>query len=306
MAYQVQSALTGSGLGGSGRNYTAELWDGFDPAAFDRNPAMGHYFQDDFLSPPLWTASATTTGATGFYNAFADNTGTSTIGPAAIQGGGCKLFNTTTSQQTSLQYGPIGGQPFVFASAPKVTSFYHHVARVRFETRFQIGSVTASAQSIFVGFAGVLAALDLDNTTGDVVTSKSFFGWNIFSSTGPTLLRLLYQAAADTAPTALIANAGTQAASTWCNVGLDLNPMAPADQRCSFWFNSVKSSTYLTHAQLTATSTPTFPQSTASTAVFLSPTWMVKSIDGSDATLIVSNWRICNELLVAQGNEACA
>jgi hypothetical protein len=301
---QVQTALTeGSGIAGAGRPYTAELWDGFDPGAMDRDPALGHYFQDDFMCPPTFAANSAAGSVFGNYNGFTNATAGGTIGGAGLQGGGVKIANTTTSEMSSLQMGAVAGLPFVLATAAEDDTWpYHHVSRVRMEARFAVNTVTASAGSWFLGLAGVLAALDLDNTTGDVVTSKNFFGFHTIA-TAPTLLRFIYQAAADAAPTVVIASTGTLIANTWFRVGFDFDPSADPTERCSIWFNGVKASTFITHASAAAA---TFPRSTDGAQAFLAPTFMSKSIDGSDAFLYLGGFRISNEPIVAQGKEACA
>lgn len=86
MAYQVIPSLVGSGLAGMGRPYSAELWDGFDPAAMARDPALGHFYQSDFTGdcPVIVTNSAAANF--GNWNGFTGATA-ATVGPIAFHGG---------------------------------------------------------------------------------------------------------------------------------------------------------------------------------------------------------------------------
>lgn len=307
MAYQVQPALTAGGIAGQGRGFTAELWDGFDPAAIDRNPALGHYHQDDFFCPPVQAANIT--GNYGAYNLFTGATAGSTVGAAAAQGGGCKITTTTQHELSAVQLGPIGGQAVVFASGDEDDTWpFHHVSRVRWETRIAVPSVAAGVQSFFVGFMGVLGgSADLVNSTGALAASKSFFGFQTLGATANATLRAVYQSASNTVTQVIIASAATLVANKWFTLGFDFNPLAKPTERCSFWFNGAKQSTFLTAAlasTLPTVATTGFPGSSDTQQVFLSPTWMVKQIDTSDATVYLSQNRIFVEHLVAQGNEA--
>ena len=150
--------------------------------------------------------------------------------------------------------------------------------------------------------AGILAAADMDTgTTGDVVTTKPFVGFHTLGPTANATLRFIIQNAT-AAPTVIVASVGTLVANTWYTCGFDWNPAAPASQRMSIWFNGTKSGTYLTVADTAAN----FPLSGDTTQVPLSPTCMRTSHGGGDYAMVVGGFRICQELMVAQGNEACA
>ena len=131
MAHGVQAHLTGSGLAGHGRPYTAELWDGFDPQAMDRDQALGHYDQVDFVADCPVAATNLSVRDAGNWNIFTGAT-TTTIGPAAIQGGAVSLFGTTDNHEAYLQRGVIGSRPYALVTTSEVTAWpYHHLARVR-------------------------------------------------------------------------------------------------------------------------------------------------------------------------------
>lgn len=312
MAHGVVPAVNSGGIAGAGRQFTAELWDGFDPSAFQRNPAMGHFFQDNFLTPPVFAANSAAGSNYGNYNGFTSGTAGTTIGFSGLQGGGVRLASTTQNEMNSLQFGVYGNRPFQFVSTQEDDTWtmygadgtaqgYTHTARIRFETRAAVNSVTAGDQSIFIGFSGVLAAADLDTgTTGDVVTTKPFVGFQAIGPTANATLQFICQNA--TATPTVIATMGTLAANTWFTCGLDWDPSAPPTQRMSLWFNGAKSGTYLTATQALTN----FPLSGDTTQYQLSPAWMRSSGSGSDLAMVVGGFRVCQELRVAQGNEACA
>lgn len=304
MAYHVQPAVTGSGLAGAGRPYTAQLWDGYDPAAMLRDPSLGHFDQVDFVSDVPVVATAQSVANFGEWNAFTAATA-ATCGPTAIQGGAISLTSATDDMEVYLQRGVIGSRPYALATTSEVTAWpYHHVARVRFEFRFALSTVVAETQGWFVGLAGVVADNDLDDGTTDVVTSKNFFGWSGLASTGGATSRFIYQAAADSAPQVLIANCGTLVANTWYTLGFDFNPMAKNTERCSIWKDGVKNVTYLTSAQAAAS---TFPKTVTGTAmVDLAPSFFRKNGATVAGAMYISGFRISQEFVVSQGNEACA
>lgn len=312
MSHAVQPAVNSGGLAGAGRQYTAELWDGYDPAAMLRDPTIGHFDQVDFASTPC-PIVATNLALANFAGGWTGFTGAtaSTVGPASIQGGVCELTSATDNMDTYLQRSTlgvvngIGGRPYAFVTSNEVTAWpYHHLARIRFECRLAVSTVAANVQGWFVGFSGVLADNDLDDDTADVVTTKPFFGWSVLNGAAAenATPRVIYQNAT-AAPTALIANAGTMVANTWYTFGMDFDPMAKSTERCSFWFNGVKSSTFLTHA-MTATN---FPRTIdGSTMVDLAPSFMRKNGASTAGSLYISNFRVCQEFVgVSRGNEAC-
>ncbi|KKN30727.1 hypothetical protein LCGC14_0831040 [marine sediment metagenome] len=65
MAHGVVPALTGDGTLGIGRGFTAQLWDGFDPQAMDRDPGVGWYEEDNFMRPPYIPINTAITEPTG-------------------------------------------------------------------------------------------------------------------------------------------------------------------------------------------------------------------------------------------------
>lgn len=311
MAYGVQPTVVGSGIAGMGRTFTAELWDNVDPAAIARFPSLGHFFQDMFICPPTFAANSVAGSVFGNYNGLTNATAGTIIGGAGLQGGGVKLECTTAGEGAYLQLGAVLGRPIVFSVAAEDDTWpYHHPARVRYEARFMLNTVAAATQAMFIGFAGVLASDDLADTTGDVADSKSFFGFHTMGDASNSTLRLIYQSASNTAPVVLNASVATLVANTWYTVGFDFDPSGNRrpSERCQFWFGGSKLSTFLTHAQaatLPTVATTGFPGSSDSQQVFLSPTFMQKSVGAGDYHIIVSGHRLFNEPIVAQGNEAC-
>jgi len=303
MAWGVLPTLVGAGIAGIGRGFTPELWDGCDPQAILRDPSLGHFYQTTFIDGPIFAAASAAGSVSGAWNGYTDATAGTKIGGAGLQGGGTKLESTTIAEMASMQFGATAGRPFVFSTADEDDTWpYHHTSRIRAEWRFALGSVTNSAPGIFMGFSGVLAALDLDNSTGDVVNSKNFVGFHVLAAAGATL-RFIFQAAADTAPTVVIASVATMAINKWYRAGIDFNPLAKSNERLSIWFDGVKQSSFVTAGTVAGA---TFPKSTDSTQVFLSPSFMCKSADGNDTSLYLSGFRVFGEPLVAAGNEASA
>lgn len=306
MAHNVQAALTGSGLGGQGKPYTAELWDGFDPMAMDRDVALGTYDQVDFVNDVPVIATNLAVANFGNWNGFTGLTA-ATVGPSAIQGGAIELAGTTDNMDVYLQRGPIGSRPYALVYSSEVTAWpYHHLARVRFECRVSPSTVVAESMGWFVGLAGVIADNDLDDNTSDVVGSKNFFGWSVLNGAAAenATPRFIYQSAANTAPTVVLANAGTMVANKWYTLGFDFNPAAPKRERVALYFNGVKSGTFITDAAVAAA---TFPKTVdGSTMVNLAPSFLMKPGTTAACALTISNFRISQEVMIGMGNEASA
>jgi hypothetical protein len=298
MAHGVQVELTGSGLGGVGRGFSPVLWDGYDPQAMDRDPSIGCYDQDDFMNPPTFPVSSAATLVSGRYTAF--TSATSTIESGSTQGGALNLIpSSTANTEAYLQ----GGRSHVLASADEPgtgTYPYHHVARVRMETRFRVSSV-ANDHALFIGLGGQgVATAQLADTTGALVATFHGVGIQVLAAAGATV-NVVYQENGSALQTPIAALA-TIAANVWYSFGMDFNPWARPTERCTFWWGGVKQSTALTHAQTIAA---TFPISTGSVQIPMGPTWLMKSVS-TGSTLTLGGTRVCTEWMTARGNEACA
>jgi hypothetical protein len=306
MAYQVQPALIAGGIAGIGRGFSPELWDGFDPAAIDRNPALGIYYQEEFIhNTPVAAANTAAASVSGLYNVATDATAGTTITKWPGQGGGVQLESTTDNEVAILQFGHATVHPFFLTTGIEDDTLpYMHQARIRFECRFFVNPVAiADEQAIFIGLAGDVALTDFDTDTGDMVNSKNFFGFHTLNA-APSTVRFIFQEATQTAPIVVQANVGTLLLNKWHAVGFDYNPVAPQNQRCSIWFDGVKSATFVTQAQTLGTGANLFPKSNDTAQIDLAPTWGRDSGDATTTALVVGSWQIYQELMVAQGNEA--
>lgn len=302
MAHGVQPALVGSGIAGVGRPFTAELWDGYDPQAFLRNPGLGNHFEEDFLTPPEFAAASAAGTDYGFYNALTVGAAGTILG-AGLQGGGCLLDGPAVdNSENYLMFGQTAQRSFVLASAAEDDTWpYHHPARVRFESRWALSTVGDNLNAIFVGFWGqALAAGALVDDTGELVSTAHAVGFQTIHGTGTNaILKPVYQENGSTRQ-----NPGTTVtivANQWVMTGLDFNPGADTSAWCKFYINGTVVAT-LTKAQCTAS---TFPISTDSVQIFSSPAWLRKSGAATSADMYLGGWRVCQEFMVSQGNEAC-
>jgi hypothetical protein len=307
MAYHVQPALIAGGIAGIGRGFTPELWDGFDPAAVERNPGLGIFFQDEFIGNTPTAAANTAAGSvSGLYNVATNATAGTTITKFTGQGSGLQLESTTDNEVAALQFGHATTHPFFLTTGIEDDTLpYMHQARIRFESRFFVNPVAiADEQAIFIGLAGDVALTDLADNTGEVVASKNFFGFHTLNA-APSTLRFIFQEATQAAPIVVQASVGTLLLNKWHTVGFDYNPVAPVANRCSIWFDGVKSATYVTQAQTVGTGANLFPKSNDTAQIDLAPTWMRSSGDGTTTAMVIGGWRIYEEYVVAMGNEAC-
>jgi hypothetical protein len=306
MGNSVQPALSAGGIAGIGRSYTAALWDGVDPAAIQRLN-LGYFYEEHFQeNTPVAANNTAAASVSGKYNVATGATAGSTITKFAGQGGGIKLESTTDNEAAMAQFGHATVHPFFLANGVEDDTLpYMHLARIRYECRFMPNpAAIADEQAIFIGFSGDLALTDLDDDTGDVVTSKNFFGFHTLNA-APSTLRFIFQEATGTAPVVVQASVGTLLLNKWHSVAFDFNPLADPAERCSIWFDGAKSSTFVTAAQISnATAGSLFPKSNDAAQIDVAPSWMRKSGDGTTTALIIGGWRLYEEYLVAQGNEA--
>jgi len=301
MAHGVQPTLVGSGLGGIGRGFTPELWDGFDPQAMDRDPGLGFYEQDDFMCPPTFPVATTTALVSGKYRAVTTTGTGGTIADGAAQGGALDLTcGATADSEAYLQ----SGLSHILASADEPgtgTYPFHHVARVRFEARFRTSSVAVSTGGMFIGLGGqLIASGQLANTSGALVSTFHGIGIQVLQAASSTV-NVVYQESGSVLQTPIAALA-TIAANTWYTFGMDFNPWAKSNERVTFWWGGTKQSTFLTNANVIAS---TFPISTASVQIPMGATFL-KKIFATGGTLTLGGYRVASEPMIARGNEACA
>lgn len=303
MAHGVVPALTGDETLGIGRGFTAQLWDGFDPQAMDRDPGVGWYEEDNFMRPPyipINTAVTEPTGGGG-YTFLTENNAGAIVSGASAQGGVVQLANAASSGDNDETY-MQGSRSYVLATADEDDTFpYHHVARVRFEARFCLNVVTNDVNMIFIGLSGqALAASLQDDDTGALVSTFHGIGCQILAADG-NAINVVYQENGSTLQTP-ISGALVPVAQQWNRFGFDFNPLASDSERITYWLDGVKSSTFTTGANVAAT---TFPKSTDSVQIPMGATFLHKA--GSDAIgiLYISGYRVWSEPLVSRGNEAC-
>lgn len=299
---QVTPDILGTNTLGRGRNWTARVWEGFDPAAMDRDPSIGFYQQDDFMGHfhiPANTA-ITATIANGYSALTTNNTGCQIVSLPG-QGGIISLENAASSgdnDEAFLQ----ANRAYVIASADEDDTLpYHHISKVVFGTRFALNSVSDNVNGIFIGLAGqALATGALATDTMALVSTFHGIGLQILAADGDAM-NLVYQENGSALQT-LISSAIVPVVNEWHTFEMVIDPWAPPTERGTFWFDGVKHSTFLTHAQMIAS---TFPISTDSVSIPLGPTWLHKAGSDAAAALYLGSWRAWSQVLKTQGNEAC-
>jgi hypothetical protein len=171
--------------------------------------------------------------------------------------------------------------------------------RTIFETRFRVSSVADDVMAIFLGLAeenAAVAASKDDNTGvtagGAVSVDLDFIGFDtVHTNSGTTgtnaVLRAVYNknGAAQVTP---IATLQTMVASTWYKAGFDYNPAAPASKKISFFIDNVEQSTYVTDAQMNAS---TFPDGEE-----MGFTAMTKSGSAATSNLQIDWWAYYQEI----------
>lgn len=250
----------------------------------------GVYFWDDFLSQD--DEDATDIG----YERYIDTSNTirnlvvdTTAEATGSRGGVLRLLlDGTDNDAPVIQYQTANGAAPFMISATAGASW-----KTYFEARIRKTSIADDVQALAIGLAQVDRAADnglLEDDTGDIVDSISFIGWRVKHVNGGTtgqnaLLDFVYQDAAQTAPTVVLASAATLVASTWVKVGFVYDPAAPAEKRIKLFVNNVEQSTYVTATALAAA---TFPLSDALTLVA-----SAKSGTGTASNLDIDWWGVC-------------
>ena len=298
---QVQPQLTGSNALGRGRGFTAEVWDGFDPAAMDRDPGIGFYQQDDFMRW-IWIPANTAITATvnGYQALTTNNTGCQIVSLAG-QGGILSLENAASAgdnDEAFLQ----AGRCHILASAEEDDTFpYHHPAKVVFGCRFALNSVSNNVNGIFVGLAGQnVVTGDLATDSSALVSTFHGLGIQILQADGDAI-NLVYQENGSALQT-LISAALVPVVDEWHTFEMAIDPLAPTSERGKFWFDGVLHATKLTHAQYTAS---TFPISTDAVSIPLGATFLHKAGSDAVAALRLGGWRCWSSLNRAMGDEVC-
>lgn len=301
MAYGVQPQLTGSNTLGHGREFTAEVWDGYDPAAMDRDPSIGFYDADDFMNGPVFPANSALAGASGKYRALTSNTALNVIEPLAGQGGILKLsLSATDNNECYLQ----ASRSHILATADEDDAFpYHHVARVRLGVRFALGTVTDNQAGMFIGLIGQdVATGALAANTAALVSTFHGIGLNILQADG-NAMNLVYQESG-TALQTVLASALVPVINTWYTFEMDYNPFGKTDEFISFWINGTKLSTFVTKAQFTATAT-LGPVSTDSVTIPVGFGALRVNGEATASHAYLGGYRCWSELGKARGNEVC-
>lgn len=303
MAHGVQPQLTGSNTLGHGREFTAELWDGYDPQAMDRDPSLGFYDQDDFMNPPNFPANTAITALSGKYKALTTNNTGCQIVALPGQGGILSLEHAASSGDNDEAY-LQSGRSHILALADEDDTFpYHHVARVRFGVRWATSSVTDNVNGMFLGLsARALTTTDLTDNDAALASAFNGIGIHILQADG-NAVNVVYKEDGTTAVT-VIAAAHAPVVDTWYTFEMDFNPFGNPNELISFWINGVKSGTFVTRAQFTATAT-LGPYSSDSVSLPMGATFLHKA--GSDAAgkTYLGGYRVWSEIGKARGNEVC-
>ena len=293
MPYSAPIATPGQGIAGSGKAYSSDMWTGFDPALYLAEPCRGIFDQDEFTAPPEFAANSAAGSRSGKYNGLTTNNTGCIITPFTGQGGGVNLQAAASSgdnDETFLQYG--GSLPsFYFATAAENDTWpYHHLNRVRFGTRFRVSTVAANVQAFAIGFADVLAAAQLADNTGELVATANFIGIQTLhgASAENATVKLVYQENGSTKQV-LIATLATIVADKWYLFEMDIDPGRFDKSKIGmFYWNRVLQTTYLTEAQMAAS---TFPKSTDAVQIPLAPSWLTKSGADTARALTVGQMR---------------
>ena len=286
--------LTGSGsLGSQGTQHMSELWDGFYLPDIQRT-GSGIGFQTDFADFPKVLANVT--GTVGPWNVFTGADANTFIMGGDVQGGTLQVNLPATDNADA--YVKLGGNSYAIVWTPEDDTFpYTHHARVRFATRFLLTSVTDNTIAFFAGLGSVIPQTALLTANDSALIDGNFVGFKTLQADGDALL-FTYQDAGQAEVNIAL---GAISANTWYRVGFDYNPAAKPAERLTIWLNDEKFSTFVTQTTINAVG---FPSSTDSAYAGMSPTFGAKNGSAAANSAHFSHMRVCQEMLVAMGNEA--
>lgn len=288
---------------GGYRHWMSELWDGYDPNAA-RLYGGAIINEDDFANLGSIVQNVTSTDLSG-YGAFTSNNSTTlatAVKQAAAQGGGLLLQTSADDNaEANIVAGGNVGFRHAFVTAEEDDTWpYTNMARVRFECRFSVSSVTNNDVAFFAGMTNSPAETALLQTdTSALQAAAAFVGFRTLQASASTL-QFVFQNVSETVQN--VVTVATIAANTWYRVGFEYNPWGPDDKKITIWYNDAKLSTYVTAAQIAAA---TFPKSTDSAQVLFTPGFVAKngSAVTGGAQFRCTQYRCVSDLLTQSGSE---
>lgn len=249
-----------------GRGPSVAIWGdlGKHFHAMERGCAVG--FFDDFATVGIMDSA----GAQGHYYTYED-TGVVIAGDTAVPDlntqsdahalGVLKISgNDAGNDEGNIQFG--------YGSLVRIDNAAGQAGKVLFETRISVQSITDNALALFVGLGspGVATGYLVD-TTGALKADSDFIGFKVNVDDGDKI-DVVYQAASQTAQTVL-ANAATLAVNTYVNLGMVIDPTAPADKKIKFYADGVELNAYVSTTDLDAA---TFPEAVGLVPMILTKT----------------------------------
>lgn len=262
----------------TGRGPSMAIWASCPVLQIIEDPSKGLYFFDDFVNPPSLSADSAST----MYDTYIDTSNTilGLAGTTANYGGILRLSaDATDNDAPVVTTGGGAGSPFIIGNTAG-TAF-----KLWFEGRIRKSSITDNQAAFFLGLAQAGTAADnglLEDDTGDVVNSISVIGFRVKNDNGEEL-DFVYQDAAQTAPTEVIANISAMVADTWIKLGFVYDPAETADKKIKIFVNGAEQSTYVTTTNIDAA---TFPENDG-----LTPTVGLKTGEATAVTLDMDWWR---------------
>jgi len=209
---------------------------------------------DDFTSF-YGTVTSKVGDYSGGYKSYEETGGT--ITQLANQKGGVIAITSDGTDNDDMALA-AGGATGVLGAISDTAGDDHVTA---FECRFSVSTVTDDAGAIFVGLTeeGLAAAASMTDDTG-VMADKDYIGFCSVHKNGGTagtnaILKFQYKKEGATAQTP-IATLQTMVANTWYKVGFVYNPFAPASRRITVYLDNVEQSTYVTAADIAASTFP--------------------------------------------------
>lgn len=265
------------------RQCSPNIWSQFNALRLVEDPTYGCHFFDDFL----YMQSEDGTDDVYFKYIDTSNTIRLVAQTATVVGGEVALVTDATDNDApvlAFRGANAGGGNIssVILGNSSTASFL-----TLFETRLKKSSITDNQCAFFAGLAEATArAADdglLEDDTGDIVNSISAIGFRAKHDNGEEL-DFVYQDAAQTAPTEVIANIQAMVADTYIKLGFVYNPLEENSKKIKIYVNGVEQSTYVTTTNIDAA---TFPENDAMT-----PTFGSKNGEATATTLTIDWWRL--------------
>lgn len=211
----------------------------------------GYLIHDDFRSFGIGTAVAANVGyyvgQAGSYYSFED-TGNNAIAQLATERTGAVRLSVDADDdsETWLQLG----------NATSVASVISDTAGddklLIFEARFRPGDVVGNR---FIGLGEEGFAANSAITDAGAMVDKDWIGFFALQD-APTTLKFGYKKAGQTVQNVITSGLATLAANTWYKVGFVYDPAAVASKRIRVFVDNVEAGTYVTAANIAASTFP--------------------------------------------------